>query len=60
MTDLSQDTGIQLCPFKELDSYLAGDDSNSIGIGGAEELAVDPLLLGGEVQVGNAWWSHGN
>lgn len=59
MTDLSQNAGIQLCPFKELDSHLAGDDPNAIGIGGAEELTVDSLLLGGEVQVGDAW-SHGN
>lgn len=52
VTDLSQHSGIQAGLLKELDGHLAGHNSNIISVGLAEELAVDSLLVGGQVEVG--------
>lgn len=49
---LSQDCRGKLRPLEELDGDLAGYYAHLLGIGLAEELAEDALLLGREVERG--------
>jgi hypothetical protein len=51
ITNFSQDARIKPRLVKKLDGHIASNDANTVGVSLTEELAIDPLLLGGEIEV---------